>query len=248
MKILVLILCLYSPVFAVPSVWAGNTTLTVSYPAVSGTYNKVQLESLQPTSNITCNQNNLGLVYMDSTSKNLVICTNINGTLTIVPFPQTCFNRYCSIPSPAGQPCPFSSATVCPAGYNQLTSAGTAVVDSFTTSTTNATFTTYSTVCCSGPAPGCAPVDGTCLGWGPCTNTGNILCGSPGTQTCTGGTTPASCGGNPAPTTQACIINIPDTNCCQCVPGNPLYPYLCHGSLPTSCACSGVPSGATPCV
>lgn len=140
MKILVPIFFLYFSIFANCDLYAGNTTLIANYPATLGSYNKIML-SAQANPNITCsNASNAGLLFINSTTNTLEVCAN--GQSTPVPYPETCFNQFCS--STTATPCSFNG---CPQGYSQATyNGGQPMVDSFQTAPSNFV---YSTVCCS---------------------------------------------------------------------------------------------------
>jgi hypothetical protein len=154
MKILALTLFLYFSLFTSHIIYAGNTTMVSNYPAPSGSYNKVVItpQAGPAPTNVDCTvPSNAGLLflYTDTSSgkQSLEICAN-NGNPIVVPYPETCFNRFCSCPGPycVGSSCTFNG---CPTGYTQATS----IVDNFTTSSTP-TVTVYSTVCCSAPSIG----------------------------------------------------------------------------------------------
>jgi hypothetical protein len=140
MKILVLTLFLYFSLFAACGIYAGNNTITASYPAPSGAYNKVILQN--PTaSTIQCTQSTMGMLFTDPVSGNLQLCaTTDSGAYAYIPFGQTCFNRFCSYQSPATS-CSFNG---CPSGFTQ----DQALVDSFEPNPGSGYYVS-STVCCN---------------------------------------------------------------------------------------------------
>jgi hypothetical protein len=145
MKTLVLTLFFYFSLFTAYDIYAGNSTMIANYPAPNGSYNNVVLNT-QLTTNIDCSiASNAGLLFMNSTLNALEIC--VNGQTVPVPYPETCFNRFCST---GGSPaCPagnFSTGSNCPVGFTQATVNGQLLVDPFITS---ASFTVYSTLCCN---------------------------------------------------------------------------------------------------
>src|SRR5665213_33382 len=97
---------LYFTIWIATGVYAGNTTLVSNYPAPSGSYNKIVIQSL--ATNPTCSSTNKGLIFIDNVSKTLQLCAN--GQATPVPSGESCFNRF----SNAG-------ASACPAGYSAPT-------------------------------------------------------------------------------------------------------------------------------
>jgi hypothetical protein len=151
MKNLALTLFVYLFLIAPSDIYAGNSTLIANYPAPKVSYNNVTLNT-QSTTNIDCSiASNAGLLFMDPTLNTLERCAN--GQTVPVPYPENCFNRFCSCSGPSCSAlCTatnnFSTGSVCPAGYIQATTNNglTPMVDSFQTT---ANHTVYSTVCCS---------------------------------------------------------------------------------------------------
>jgi len=170
MKTFVLTLFLYFALFAPGALYAGSNTIIASYPAPSGSYNKLVLQNLQAS--VTCTSANNGMLYMDtvggSATNTLQLCAN--GKSIAVPYPETCFNRFCSCtnvtspapatyctgtcqPPSAGAVFPSTPSTPCPAGYTQ---ANIPVLgnqyDSFPSTDDPTNTTVYSIVCCSSPS------------------------------------------------------------------------------------------------
>ncbi len=155
MKKLVLILFLCFSLLATgTTIYAASDTLNANYPPTKGTYKELDLEKYQSAGGITCDGTGAteGLLYMNTTNKNLEIC--VNGTATAVPYKETCFNLFCSCP---GQSCALCTSTAnftngtnpCPTGYTQAKITVGAVQplqDQFTSSTG---YTIYSTACCN---------------------------------------------------------------------------------------------------
>ena len=137
MKILILTLFLSFFIFASCITFAGNNTLTVTYPATSGFYNKVTLNT-QATTNIDCtNPKNAGLLF--TSGGILELCatnyTGVNPGPVTVPFGETCYNRFANAPT----------VPACPAPYVQAKISGVPITDAFQT---DASHTVNSVVCC----------------------------------------------------------------------------------------------------
>ena len=152
MKILGFIILLSLFLLAGSDVFAGNTTLNAPYPAPSGSYNKVVLSPIDPTASTVCSGNNEGLLFMNTNTNQLELC--VKGNPTSVPYPETCFNRFCTAGDSTcsstnnfnnGQPA--NKIIVCPSGYTQASNSGNALVDNFPPAVG---ITVYSTVCCQG--------------------------------------------------------------------------------------------------
>ena len=118
MKTLVFILFFYFSIFSACAIYAGNNTMTANYPAPAGSYNKVVLQNLQGA-DPTCSVSNAGLLFMHtdaSNNKSLEMCTS-DGTAKAVPYPEVCFNRFCSWYDNTGNPTP-QAHTMCPSFSN----------------------------------------------------------------------------------------------------------------------------------
>jgi len=139
--------------------FAGNDNLVVNYPAPSGSYNKVVLQSFQGSASSICaTVGNAGLLFYDTTTGTLQTCTN-DGSGNSVPYPELCFNRYTSItvshgaaaptPPPTGTGCP--PASTCPQGFAPAQNADSSVILDIvlTSSTINGDYYMCSAVCCS---------------------------------------------------------------------------------------------------
>ena len=139
MKTIAIILFLYSSFLATSVTYAESSTLTVNYPATSGSYNKITINTPTVGSNVDCTiASNKGLVFMANNT--LTICaTNNNGGVQVpvsVPTGETCFNRFANAPS----------VPACPPPYVQAAIGGVPLVDPFQT---DATHHINSVVCCS---------------------------------------------------------------------------------------------------
>jgi len=165
MKRLVFILFFYFSIFSASTIYAGNNSMTANYPAPAGSYNKVVLQNLQGTDpDCTLLYNgtvytNAGLLFMHtdaSGNQSLEMCTN-DGTAKAVPYPEVCFNRFCSwydntglITPQANTMCPsFSSG--CPNGFTWIpTDTSGDYEDAITTYSLSAPYyRVQSGVCCS---------------------------------------------------------------------------------------------------
>jgi len=171
MKTAFLTLLVYFSILPTLSIFAGDSTITVNYPAPSGAYNKVVLQNLASapdcTKNYTLNgttvYSNAGVLYLDPTTQTLNMCTN-DGTATPVPYPEACFNRFCSwqdsSPNAYTGDCAINN---CPYGYSYGTSNGAIIKDKFNTYTwTNPSppyhiiyYHTKAMICCSCSTPAC---------------------------------------------------------------------------------------------
>ncbi|MBF0572004.1 MAG: hypothetical protein HQL12_09070 [Candidatus Omnitrophica bacterium] len=161
MKITFSTLFLFFFIFADCNIFAGQSTITASYPARSGSYNKVVLKNhsaLQAPPNCGLTNSagiyvNAGLLYMDNTSNTLQMCTSV-GTSKIVPYPETCFNIFRSITQPTALPSPPLSSTFlfphCPSGYQLGNPANIDVFQTATDGTYN--YYTASNTCCNNNA------------------------------------------------------------------------------------------------
>ena len=164
MRTLILTLFLFFSIFAACAVYAGNNTITASYPAPSGAYNKVVLENLSNSVTVQCSQSNVGLIFMDNTTKTLQLCAYNNGNPVQVPFGETCFNRFCSwtdgnatdLPGQGNAYCQYLSTTSpggfygCPAGYAWAPVQSGQYEDIVTTSGSSGTYYhVESAVCCN---------------------------------------------------------------------------------------------------
>jgi hypothetical protein len=171
MKIIAFTLFLYFSIFAPCNTFAGNNSLTASYPTPSGSYNALVLGT--QTGSASCASGNSGMLLSDPSTGALELCTN-SGSTTPVPYGETCFNRFCSCCT-SGASCPggVSGCTTtacsiaahgfvgnpCPSSLNytqgQMTISGVVqpISDSFTSGTAPApVYTVYSTLCCYTPA------------------------------------------------------------------------------------------------
>jgi hypothetical protein len=160
MKTLVFILFFYFSIFSACAIYAGNNTMTANYPAPAGSYNKVVLQNLQGA-DPTCSASNAGLLFMHtdaSNNKSLEMCTS-DGTAKAVPYPEVCFNRFCSWSDNTGDltpqahtMCP-SFSTGCPNGFTWIptdTSLPLPYEDVITTySSSTSYYRVQSGVCCS---------------------------------------------------------------------------------------------------
>jgi len=141
MKIFVFTLFLYFSFFAACGIYAGNSTLISNYPAPSGAYNKVVIQT-QSTVDCSTTSNNAGLLFFNTATNTLQLCAKVNGQTVAILAGETCFNRFCS----SGPSCFDPAATACPSGYTQAKNNGPALIDNFTTASG---YTVYSTVCCN---------------------------------------------------------------------------------------------------
>ena len=132
MKTFVLTVSLSFFLLPVYGIYAGSNSLVSNYPATSGSYNRIILQS---PGSVSCNSSSEGMLFLDPLTNTLQLCTN--GNATVVPYPETCFNRFWS--NGAASP-----PNGCPAGYTQAAS----VVDTFNVA---GGFAVKSTVCCSAP-------------------------------------------------------------------------------------------------
>jgi len=148
MKIFIITLFICFFLTAMHEAFAGNNSFVAYYPSAGGSYNQINLtypntgEGRSTINSSPCTAANEGLLYFDPTLNTLQICTN--GKSQAVPYPETCFNRFCSYLTSSGTPCSFNS---CPTGYTQAIG----ISDSFSTSSN---YTVISTVCCSAPTIG----------------------------------------------------------------------------------------------
>jgi hypothetical protein len=162
MKIFVFTLFLYFSFFAACAVYAGSNSITASYPAPSGSYNKVMLTSLQGS--VTCSSSNEGMLFYDSGSKTLQMCAKSgNGTDVLIPYPELCFNRFCSWFSSTAPNSPtypasddiYCSFNGCPPGYTWASTNHSPIQDRINTYKDNTDprnpvyYYIESTVCCS---------------------------------------------------------------------------------------------------
>lgn len=138
MKIIYLIFTLCCFLFTNSLVFAANNSLMGSYPAPSGSYNKLVLQNL-PANASSCTSSNAGMLFFNTTTNSMQLCATVNGTPVIIPSGETCFNRFCS-----GVSCSFNG---CPSGFIQAkkNSGTTALVDTFVTNGISVS----STICCS---------------------------------------------------------------------------------------------------
>jgi len=152
--------------------FAENTTISVNYPAPSGAYNKVVLIT---TTNPQCNAmtngvyTNAGELFLDTVSHTLQMCT-ADGTAASVPYPEACFNRFCSWTDTDNSSPPKGNCSVnqCPYGYSYgLDTGGSILGDKFTTSSFFNAFLgqteyyhTKSMLCCTCRTPACLVSDG----------------------------------------------------------------------------------------
>ena len=128
----------------------SSTTLTVNYPAPSGSYNKVTLQNLQALPDCT-QANNVGLLFINTNTNNLELCAN--GVAQSVPYPEACFNQFCSCVAGTCTGCPVGGFTSdpCPTGFTQgKISVNGANPQPINDSYKSSAYTIYSTVCCSG--------------------------------------------------------------------------------------------------
>ena len=169
MKIFVISLFLYISFFVPYDIYAGVDTMNASYPAPNGSYNKLVLQSLTTAPSCSAKSNgvytNAGMLYMDPATNTLQMCTN-DGTAVAVPYPETCFNRFCSWTDTNSQSdiisiistwqaqgkgnikwCPLNG---CPPGYAWASTSSNPIQDIFTTSFWGGNYYhVESTVCCS---------------------------------------------------------------------------------------------------
>ena len=158
MKIMGFTLFLLLGAFAACDLFAGQNTLVVNYPAPQGNYNKVVLQNIQ--SNPVCSQNNAGMLYYNQTTNSLEMCSSVTGVAQRIPYPEVCFNQYCSWISPANNNC---TPNRCPYGYSWAQQGGSAIADSFITDNTSNPPNVYhvkSMICCSCNSSTCLKTDG----------------------------------------------------------------------------------------
>ena len=164
MKTLVLRSFLCFSIFTACAAYAGDSSMVVNYPAPSGSYNKIVLQNSNGDPNCAApgpegvGYSNAGILFMHNNggTQTLEICTN-DGTATPVPYPETCFNRFCScLAATPSVPC-TCAFTSCPTGYSQAHS----MVDSFTPD--GGTTYVNSTICCSQPNINGTPTNSTVL-------------------------------------------------------------------------------------
>ena len=142
--------------------YAGNENLNVSYPAPSGSYNKLVLQSL--TAAPSCSSGNVGLLYMDPTTNSLQMCactttgSIVSCSAVKVKYPESCFNRFCSWTDNTQNPASrtlYCSLNGCPRGYTWTIVNSISDEDVMTTyydSLSGLYYHTQSSVCCSANA------------------------------------------------------------------------------------------------
>jgi len=143
MKNLIFTLFLSFSLIPGPTAFAGNSSLIFTYPPANANYNKLILENAQGTTNVDCTKaSNAGLLFMSANT--LQMCTN-DGTKVAVPYPETCFNQFCS-----GLNVDCSTVHACPPGYTEQKVGGNFIAGSFKVSTVAGTdyWASYS-ICCS---------------------------------------------------------------------------------------------------
>ncbi len=162
MKKFLFTLFLYFLSFAATAVYAGNNNLTVNFPAPSGSYNKLVLQNLKETDTTLCQggASSAGMLFYNQPTQSLEMCTG-DGTGAPVPYPETCFNRFCSCDvGGCDTVCTNTNNfnygikvtaalnnNPCPVPYFQATSNGNyAVTDNFSP---DSNIQVYSTVCCN---------------------------------------------------------------------------------------------------
>jgi hypothetical protein len=122
-------------IFSNSIIFAATNQLNSNYPAQSGSYNKLVINT-QPGS-IDCSlSSNNGLLFMYTDAfQNQSLETCANGAIKPIPYPQTCFNRYSSTDTFNG----------CPNGYAMAQPGGVPIHDSFS----SGGYTIHSIVCCN---------------------------------------------------------------------------------------------------
>ena len=163
MKTFALTLFLCFSIFATCDIYANTNTIIANYPAPSGTYNKIFLNT-QASTYVDCSQqSNQGLLYMNTSLNTLELCaTSNNGALTQVkiPYPETCFNRFCSWYDSNSQSTVFASPSKewcsqlgkgCPAGYSWAPTQSSPLqyADIITTNSSSPYYHIESGVCCN---------------------------------------------------------------------------------------------------
>ena len=190
MKTLVLALFLYFFLFAACSIYAGNQSMTASYPAPSGSYNKLVIPTLSTAPDCSA-PGNAGMLFIyappsqpgaTTISSGQVLAMCANGLASIVGFPETCFNRFCSWADGTENPlsdstpyCQLSSNSPfgtgfhgCPPGYTWASTTTNPMQDIFTTYADGSTYYhVETTVCCSCPTPDCLTPGNSNLGTSP---------------------------------------------------------------------------------
>jgi len=124
--------------------------MTINYPAPSGSYNQVDITTPTGVANPTCapDGSSAGLLFLSATN-DIEICTN-NGGAQTVPYPEICYNRFCSTGSALCTSTAnlTNAANSCPAGYILATAAKTG--GSFAPDSTHPALIVHYAVCCSG--------------------------------------------------------------------------------------------------
>jgi len=166
MKTLGFILFFYFSFFSACNIYAGNNTITANYPAPAGSYNKIILQNLQGV-DPTCSASNAGLLFMHtdaSGNQSLEMCTS-DGITKAVPYPETCFSRFCSWKDKNGSPAqgdyPWCVLNACPNGYTWIPTQQSPSLyeDVMTTYYDGSTYYYHvlSAVCCSCGDSNCTP-------------------------------------------------------------------------------------------
>lgn len=137
--------------------FAGQNSLTTSYPAPQASYAQITLVNQSNAAGICGTpfspQNN-GAVFVDPASGMLETCVNGAAATSY----QGCFNRFCSTKGTIASPLPPLCGSIplplaCPAGnYAQAKSGGIKIKDTFITDSTTGSGINYhwttSIVCC----------------------------------------------------------------------------------------------------
>jgi hypothetical protein len=165
MKTLVIGLFLYFLLATTCTLYAGNSSMLVNYPAPSGAYNKIVLQNSKGDPSCTI-PSNAGILFMSTVTNSLEICTS-DGTAKPVLYPETCFNRFLSCTNGPTTPVPVTwictNTASCPTGYLPSTTT-TNVSSSFQPDPANSkNLWVNSYVCCSQPLVNGTATDSTVI-------------------------------------------------------------------------------------
>lgn len=135
--------------------FAGQNSLTTSYPAPQASYTNITLVNQSNAAGICGSPQNSGAVFVEPVSGKLETC--VNGVATAVTSYQGCFNRFCSATGTIAAPstnCIITMPLTCAAAgnYVQAKSNGVLISDTFITDSTTGSVNNYhwttSIVCC----------------------------------------------------------------------------------------------------